>query len=130
MPIYIFENELTGEVKEIFFHMEEKKLFNGEDESEIGQWRRVFTVPLASIDTKLDPRDKNAFVRRTEKYSKVGDFQDISRDLSEQRTAKDGVDAVKQTWLKNYSNDRLGKKHPSELPKVVETSHIKIDMTN
>lgn len=129
MPIYIFENELTGEVKEIFFHMEEKKLFNGEDESEIGQWRRVFTVPLASIDTKLDPRDKAAFVRRTEKYKTVGEFQDISREMSDQRASKDGVDSVKQTWLKNYSSERLGKKHPSELPKVVETPHVRIDMS-
>lgn len=130
MAQYLYEHIESGEVVEVTQSMREEHIFNGENGTEIGQWRRVFTVPRMGIDTKLDPRDKNAFVRRTEKYSKVGDFQDISRDLSEQRTAKDGVDAVKQTWLKNYSNDRLGKKHPSELPKVVETSHIKIDMTN
>lgn len=129
MPIYIFENELTGEVKEIFFHMEEKKLFNGEDESEIGQWRRVFTVPLASIDTKLDPRDKNAFVRRTEKYSKVGDFQDISRDLSAQRAAKDGRDPVKEKWLDNYEKSRLGKRHSERIPKKFESKHMTVDFS-
>lgn len=129
MPIYIFENELTGEVKEIFFHMEEKKLFNGEDESEIGQWRRVFTVPLTSIDTKLDPRDKNAFVRRTEKYKTVGEYQDLSKELSEKRTAKDGRDEVKEKWLDNYEASRLGKKHSERIPKKFESKHMTVDFS-
>ena len=129
MPIYIFENELTGEVKEIFFHMEEKKLFNGENGTEIGQWRRVFTVPRMGIDTQLDPRDKNAFVRRTEKYSKVGDFQDISRDLSAQRAAKDGRDPVKEKWLDNYEKSRLGKRHSERIPKKFESKHMTVDFS-
>lgn len=129
MAQYLYEHIESGEIVEITQSMRDEHVFNGKDGDEIGQWRRVFTVPRASIDTKLDPRDKNAFVRRTEKYSKVGDFMDISREMSDQRASKDGVDTVKQTWLKNYSAERLGKKHPSELPKVVETSHVKIDMS-
>lgn len=129
MPYYEFFNDETKESVDVFFHMNDNKVYNGEDGTEIGQWRRVFTVPRASIDTKLDPRDKNSFVRRTEKYTRVGDFQSLSRDLSEQRAAKDGKDGVKEAWLKNYSAERLGKKHPSELPKIVETPHIKIDMS-
>ncbi len=113
----------------MFFHMTDEKIYNGEDGTEIGQWRRVYHAPLAATDTKLDPRDKAAFVRRTEKYSKVGDFQNISKELSEKRAAKDGIDQVKETWLKKYSAERNNKKHPSELPKIIETPHIKIDMS-
>jgi hypothetical protein len=126
---YLYEHIESGEVVEITQSMTQEHVFNGEDGTEIGQWRRVFTVPRMGIDTQLDPRDKNAFIRRTEKYTRVGDFQSLSRDLSEQRAAKDGADPVKQNWLKNYSAERLGKKHPSELPKVVETPHLKIDMS-
>ena len=130
MPYYEFFNDETKESVDVFFHMNDDKVYNGEDGTQIGQWRRVYHAPLAATDTKLDPRDKSAFVRRTEKYKTVGEFQDISREMSDQRASKDGVDSVKQTWLKNYSAERLGKKHPSELPKVVETPHVKIDMTN
>lgn len=129
MAQYLYEHVESGEIVEITQSMKDEHVYSGVDGTEVGQWRRVFTVPLASIDTKLDPRDKNAFVRRTEKYSKVGDFQNLSKELSEKRTAKDGVDSVKQTWLKNYSKDRLGKKHPSELPKKFDSKHMLIDFS-
>jgi len=110
--------------------MTDEKVYNGEDGTEIGQWRRVYHAPLAAIDTKLDPRDKNAFVRRTEKYTKLGEMQDISREMSEKRAAKDGKDPVREKWLDNYEKSRNGKKHFERIPKVVETPHIKIDMSN
>lgn len=129
MPYYEFFNDTTQESVDVFFHMNDDKVYNGEDGAEIGQWRRVYHSPLASIDTKLDPRDKNAFIRRTEKYSRVGDFQSLSRDLSDQRASKDGKDGVKEKWLDNYEKTRNGKKHSERIPKVVETPHVKIDMT-
>lgn len=130
MAQYLYEHIESGEIVEITQSMREEHIYNGVDGKEIGQWRRVFTVPCASIDTKLDSRDKAAFVRRTEKYTRVGDFQNLSKELSEKREAKDGKDGVKEAWLKKYSAERLGKRHPSELPKVVETPHIKIDLGN
>jgi hypothetical protein len=130
VPLYEFFNETTGESVDVFFHMTDEKVYNGEDGTEIGQWRRVYHAPLAAIDTKLDPRDKNAFVRRTEKYTKLGEMQDISREMSEKRAAKDGKDPVREKWLDNYEKSRNGKKHFERIPKVVETPHIKIDMSN
>lgn len=129
MAQYLYEHIERGEVVEVTQSMVQEHVFNGEDGTEIGQWRRVFTVPRMGIDTQLDPRDKKAFVRRTEKYSKVGDFQKLSHDLSDQRASKDGRDEVKEKWLDNYEKSRLGKKHLDRLPKVVETPHIKIDMS-
>jgi hypothetical protein len=126
MPLYEFANPLDENDRvDVFFHMNDEKRYVVDGV----EWRRVYHAPLSAIDTKLDARDKNAFIRRTEKYTRVGDFQSLSRDLSEQRAAKDGKDGVKEAWLKNYSAERLGKRHPSELPKVVETPHLKIDMS-
>ena len=129
MAQYLYEHIESGEVVEVTQSMREEHIFNGENGTEIGQWRRVFTVPLTAIDTKLDPRDKNAFVRRTEKYSKVGDFQDISRDLSAQRAAKDGRDPVKEKWLDNYEKSRLGKRHSERIPKKFESKHMTVDFS-
>lgn len=129
MAQYLYEHIESGEIVEITQSMRDEHVFNGKDGNEIGQWRRVFTVPRASIDTKLDPRDKNAFVRRTEKYTRVGDFQQLSRDLSDQRASKDGKDGVKEKWLDNYEKTRNGKKHNERIPKVIETPHVKIDMS-
>jgi hypothetical protein len=125
---YLYEHIESGEIVEITQSMRDEHVYNGEDGTEIGQWRRVFTVPRASIDTKLDPRDKNAFIRRTEKYTKLGEMQDISREMSEKRAAKDGKDGVKEAWLDNYEKTRNGKRHFERIPKVVETPHIKIDL--
>lgn len=127
MPQYEFANPLDDNDRvDVFFHMNDEKrhIVDGVE------WRRVYHSPLASIDTKLDPRDKNAFVRRTEKYTRVGDFQSLSRDLSDQRASKDGRDGVKEKWLDNYEKTRNGKKHSERIPKVVETPHVKIDMSS
>lgn len=129
MGLYLYENIESGEVVEVFQTMKQEHIYNGENGTEIGQWRRVFTVPLAAIDTKLDPCDKNAFVRRTEKYKTVGEYQDLSKELSEKRAAKDGKDGIKEKWLDNYEKNRGGKKHPSRIPKKVETPHMTIDMS-
>ncbi len=126
MPYYEFANPLDDNDRvDVFFHMNDEKRYVVDGV----EWRRVYHAPLAATDTKLDPRDKAAFVRRTEKYKTVGEYQDLSKELSEKRAAKDGIDQVKETWLNNYEKSRNGKKHPSRLPKVVETPHIKIDMS-
>jgi hypothetical protein len=56
-------------------------------------------------------------------------MQDISREMSEKRAAKDGKDPVREKWLDNYEKSRNGKKHFERIPKVIETPHIKIDMS-
>lgn len=126
MPLYEFANPLDeNDCVDVFFHMNDEKKYIVDGV----EWRRVYHSPLTSIDTKLDPRDKNAFVRRTEKYSKVGDFQDISRDLSAQRAAKDGRDPVKEKWLDNYEKSRLGKRHSERIPKKFESKHMTVDFS-
>lgn len=129
VPQYLYERISTGEVVEVFQSMKQEHVFNGEDGTEIGEWRRVYTVPQMSVDVKLDPRNKNDFVRRTEKYTRLGDFQDKSRELSEIRAQKDGKDAVKEEFFNQYKKLTNGKPHPQSKPKRIETPQVVVDLT-
>lgn len=126
MPQYIFCNPSDeSEFVEVFFHMNDKKFFIDENGVE---WRRVFTVPQACIDSDFDPRNKEEFMRRGAKYSTVGDLIDKSRELSEKRESKEGYDATKQAFFDQYAKDRNGKPHPASKPKKIENSRVVIDL--
>lgn len=106
--------------------MNDEKRYFGPDGKE---WRRVYTIPQMSIDVKLDPRNKNDFVRRTEKYTRLGDFQNKSRELSEIRAQKDGKDSVKEAFFDEYKRKTNGKPHPQSRPKKIETPQVVVDLT-
>ena len=43
------------------------------------EWKRVFTAPNASIDTRIDPNSSTEFIRKTEnKKGTIGDMMDYS----------------------------------------------------
>lgn len=127
MPIYIFQRESTKEVKEVFQNMNDKHEYFGADGSE-NDWKRVFTVPNASIDTNVDPFDSKQFVERTgAKKGTIGSLMDQSKELSEKRAEKNGgVDPVKEKYFQNYSKQRNGAKHVEQM-KSFENSKVKVD---
>jgi hypothetical protein len=129
MPIYVYEHIESGEVVEVFQSMKEDHVYHGADGTEINQWRRVWTVPMASIDTKIDPNNRNEFIRRTDKYKTVGDVLDKSAELSNARAEKEGVDPVRQKFFENYSKERNGAKHPDSLPKKISKHGVTVDLT-
>ena len=45
--------------------MNDEHVYHGENDSEKDQWKRVFTIPTASVDSKLDPFDEVAFTDAT-----------------------------------------------------------------
>lgn len=108
MPFYIYQNEKTGEVKEILQGMNDEHSY-----SENGvKWIRIFTKPNAAIDTQINPNSAADFVNntKTKNYS-IGDLWDKSAELSERRGGKE--DKVKQQALDSYKK-KTGKRHPSE----------------
>lgn len=111
MPLYIFENPETGEIKEILQSMTEEHIY-----SENGiQWNRVWTTPQVAIDVKIDPFSKKQFVDKTNKPGTYGDLMDRSAELSEARAEKNGgVDPIKQKFFDDYAKKRGGKRHPEE----------------
>jgi len=126
MPIYIFKHPETEEYIEVVQTMNEAHVYTDEEGVE---WKRVFTIPNASIDTKEDAWNKNQFVEKTGKMKgTVGDVLDYSAELSARRAeANGGEDPVKRKVFNDYEK-RTGKKHLSDKKKTIETSRIKVDL--
>lgn len=127
MPQYLFcHPEDDSQIVEVFFHMNDKKFYIDDNGLE---WRRVFTVPQASIDSDIDPNNREEFARRAAKYSTIGDLADKSRELSEKRKSKEGFDPLEQKFFKDYADSRRGKKHPKDKPTKIETKFATVDFT-
>jgi hypothetical protein len=110
MPIYIYQNPKTNEVKEIIQSVNDKHEYI---ESGV-KWNRIFTVPQVNIDCKLDANSTaKDFAEKTKnKKGHVGDLWDRSRELSEKRAKVYGKDPVKEKYYKDWSKKRKGKRHP------------------
>lgn len=119
MPLYLFENNKTGELREVFFRMLDEKIYNGEDGTELDIWERRFFVPQASIDTKIDPESNVNFIEKT--GNKKGTMQDIwnaSKEASDKREQIMGKDPIKEEYIKKWKKNRKGQRlHPSEVSK-------------
>ena len=120
MPIYLFENPKTGEIKEVVQKMNEDHIY-----SEDGvEWKRIFTIPNASIDVMdSDPYSKDAFMKKTNRNMTVGDMWDISQEMSEKRIQKDGKDYIKENSIKKYEK-KTKKDHPLKEGNVFKTKHF------
>ncbi len=126
MPLYTYENPKTGETIDVFQGMSDVHSYIDENGLE---WKRVFQVPNASIDSQIDPYNATAFVDSTKnKKGTVGDLFDRSAELSEKRAKQNGgKDPVKEKFLKDYAKKTNGKAHPSLLKKTYESKNIKVD---
>lgn len=94
------------------------------------QWKRIFTIPNASIDSQIDPHSSKDFVNKTaNKKGSMGDIMDYSKDLSHQRAEKNGgIDPIKENYYKDYSSKRNGAKHMDQMKDAVKkNSHINVD---
>lgn len=112
MPIYSYKNPKTGKIVEVIQTMKEDHIY-----SENGvEFERVFSSPNASIDTKINPFSSKDFsAKLSNKKETIGSMWDRSRELSDKRTQKEGLDAVKEKYYENYSKKRRGKKHQDKI---------------
>lgn len=126
MPLYLYQNPETEEIIEVLQGMNDKHEYF---DTEGLEWKRVFTVPTASIDTKIDPFSARDFVNKTgTKKGTVGDMMDLSADLSRAREEKTGSeDPVKRKVFQDYEK-KVGKKHLMDKKKVIETSKVKVEL--
>tara|TARA_R110000772_G_scaffold249530_2_gene363808 strand:- start:9033 stop:9383 length:351 start_codon:yes stop_codon:yes gene_type:complete len=111
MPQYIYEHPETEEIKEIVQSVHDEHVY-----SEDGvKWRRVFTVPGADIDTRINAFSAKEFSDKTaNKKGSYGDFLDRSKEMANKRQEKEGRDMVQTAWFDKYSKKRKGKRHPSD----------------
>ena len=127
MPLYVYHNIVTDEYIEVVQRMNEAHQYSGISGDE-NCWRRVFTVPNASIDAHLDPFSSKDFVNKTQnKKGTYGDLLDRSAEMSDKRASlAGGKDPVKEKYFTDYSAKRRGAKHPDQM-KSFESSKIKVD---
>jgi hypothetical protein len=117
MPLYTFENVKNKKVEDIYFNMSDAPKVGETYTDEKGVvWKRIFTLPNASISTKIDPFSKNDFLTATEnKKGTMGDLFDKSQELSAARAAKScGADPVREKFYKEWAKTRGGKVHPQK----------------
>lgn len=114
MPLYIYKKPDSEEWVEVVQGMNDEHVYFDEDGLE---WKRVFTVPNAGMDTQLDPFNKKKFVEKTKGIKTFGEAWDISKEMSQEREAKTGQpDKVKEKAEKRFyyaKKERMTRKEPN-----------------
>jgi len=108
MPIYLYQNPKTGEIKEVAQKINEAHLFY-EDGIE---WLRIFTVPQLNTEgtLKADCTDKQFSEFTKNKKGSIGDLWDRSKELSDKRKKVYGQDPVKEKYKKDWSKKRKNRR--------------------
>ena len=116
MPLYLYENEKTGETREVLQGMNDVHEYYGESKEDKGPWRRVYVNPNMSTDTKIDPFSKSSFIDSTVgKNDTYGQLFERSAEASEMRAQQSGgIDPVKQKLYNDYNKMTNGKLHPQQ----------------
>ena len=128
MPIYLYRNKHTNEVREIFQDMNSVHEYHGENGKE-DFWQRVYTTSFLHTDASIDPFNAKDFMKKTaDKKGTIGDIMDKSAELSEKRAQIAGEDPIKKKYFENYSRERKGAKHPKEQTSY-EDKYVKVDFS-
>lgn len=115
MPTYLFQHPKTKKVKEVILRMTEPHIFT--DEHGV-KWGRIWTVPRAIVDGKIDAFSSRDFIEKVgKKKGTMGDLFDQSRELSEKREKVMGRDPVKIADMKAWGKKR-DRRHPLLPPDV------------
>lgn len=123
MPVYIYKNPKTGEVKEVIQMINEPHIYSCGGVN----WDRIFTIPNASVDTKINPLDPKDFVLKTKnKKGNLKEIWEVSAEASQKRERMIGKDPVKEKYYENWSKKRKGRKHPDLIKKEIGEVNIEI----
>ncbi len=80
-------------------------------------YKRIYTAPTMGVNTQARDARSDDYRRITEnKNLTVGQMTDISKELSEKRAEKEGVDQVKEQFYKSYEKN-IGVKHKDQIKK-------------
>ncbi len=133
MPLYVFVRVDDPSVTQDFVYSMKTAPSVGKIVTVDGvKWRRIFTKPQASFDTKCDPYSAKDFSKATNKRGSVGDLWDRSKEMSVKRAEKEGgTDPVRQRYFQEFSKRRKGGKHPEQQredsKKALAKKGIKVD---
>lgn len=126
MPIFLYRNPNTNEIREIIQSVHEEHIYK--DESGL-VWEREFTIPHAAIDTKNDAfDDKKNLQKIANSKGTIGNMQDYAAEQSAKREEKLGIDPIKEKMYKKYSETRGGKMHPLQRAEKVKAMKKEINI--
>jgi hypothetical protein len=109
MPIYQFAHPEHPIVIDVVQSMKEPHVYV---DSKGVEWVRIWSVPQASFDTKIDPYNKKSYMNKDHGKRTLGELWDESNDFSRKRAEKNGgLDPVKEKYEQEYSKKRRGKRH-------------------
>lgn len=110
MPLYIYFSKKLNKTVEIVQSMNEPHIYS--EGKEI--FDRVFQVPQANTDTKLDPFKVSDFIKKTnQKSDNIGSLYDRSKEAALKRSdLAGGVDPIAVNFRKEYSKKRAGRALP------------------
>ena len=131
MPIYTYQHPKTGKTIDIHQSMSEDHVYTDDKGVE---WRRVFYPVSFAFDTKLDPHDPKAFIKKTEKGGTIGDIMDLSKEMSEKRggdkndevKVKHAKDKEKKLNDRRLANLKEERKKQFEEFKKIDKSRVKV----
>jgi len=97
MPNYAFIDESTNLEEEVFFKFADAPKIGSYIDYDGRKLRRLPTVVCASSNSiARDPYSAKDFNRLTEKGGTFGAMYDLSKELSEKRAEKDGIDPISE----------------------------------
>jgi hypothetical protein len=131
MPLYTYQHPKTGKTIDVVQSMNDQHVYFDENGTE---WKRVFYPVSFAFDTKIDPHDPNAFVKKTDKGGTIGDIMDLSKEMSEKRGGdkndevkmKHAKEKEKKLNEKRLSNLREERKKQFEEFKKLDKSRVKV----
>lgn len=112
MPIHSFVHEASGETIDVYVPASAPAPEHQLQVRDGREYRRVYAAPLAAKDTQYGDASLKDFSRKTSDKSglKVGDMWEISREMSDRRRQRDGVDVVRERYYEKYEQE-YGEKH-------------------
>ena len=109
MPIYQFAHPEHPLIIDVVQSMKEPHIYIDEEGVE---WRRVWSTPQTSFNTRTDPFSTKGFINKDHDGRTMGDLWDESNELSQKRADKNGgLDPVKEKYEQQYANKRGNKRH-------------------
>lgn len=127
---YEFKSIETNKIIVLFYHYNDvPKIGEIIKDAEGKHWKRVASSVMAAVDTVVDPYSKKSFNKILENKNVThGTLWDVSKEMSERRTEKDGFDAVKDKFDQNRE-DTLGIPTPASKQKAARERLKKLGVT-
>lgn len=125
MPVLDFHNEQNGRTISVMVKLSaDIEAFHTQIEDGV-TYKRIYAAPAAAVNVAHKDGTKEDFGRITDgKKMTVGQMQDLSKELSVERAAKNGNDPVKEQFYRDYEK-RIGDKHQDEKKRIAREALAK-----